>query len=294
MSNETGLMAKLTEQVVISSNPAIAAVQKALPELMVLAKINYPDMEDSAIFGLIKSEFSNLEYIASIKPKIADCDTRSAVAAIKQVIRKNLTLDPTAGLVYCVPQGVNLGTKDAPKWITILQVNETVDGLLSVAMQAGSIVDYTAPICEFKDGKVFSVSMQIQKASGRWETKTFNEYHFDKWKAASAKRNNGIANASYTLCKGGIDPIFAATKCIRHSLKNLGTNTLAKLASHIQMPKPRIVPIEVAMSEAGEENAENATSAQVLVTTVEVVNVPTNEAKPTEQSNTTNFSMPFE
>lgn len=266
--------------IVISDNKAVATVQKALPELMALAKMNYPSMDQDSILGLIQGEFSHLEYIASVKPKILDCTPSSLIVGIKQVIKKNLSLDPSLGLVYCVPQGVNLGTKESPKWITILQVNETVDGLLSVALQSSSILDYTAPVCEFKDGKVLTVSMQIQKASGRWETKTFNEYHFEKWKAASAKRNGGVANASYSMCKGGIDPIFAATKCIRHSLKNLGTNPNAKLAERIQIEKPRIIPIEVAMNEAREEiapaNAANDTSATYHVQVHDAIEIKSN------------------
>jgi len=140
--------------------------------------------------------------------------------------------------------------------------------------------------------------------NGRWETVKFTEYDFERWGNASHKeRSRGkqdantkdYRNSLYSSWRGGIDPEMAKAKAIRHGLKKLGTNPNENKASAIQSAPMQLLPqltAEVEAKEVIEELAENATSAQVLGTTHEIINVDTPPA--TEQSNTTNFEMPFE
>lgn len=192
---------------------------------------------------LALQELNYLEQQAVQKPIIAQCEKNSIILAVKNVLRKNLSLDPSAGLVYIKTRSVSVNNT----WVTVLEIQETANGLLSYNRQLGRILDYENPqVKEDATGKTIGVSMKILKPSPlgpRWETYSFNEGDFLRWRRASHKENkrgykpnNGkpvpndddtvlnYANPNYTNWKGGLDPEFARAKCIRHSLKKLGSN----------------------------------------------------------------------
>ncbi len=257
---------------------ALAKIETAKPELMALAQMNHPSLNNEAVKGLILNELSHFANIVMVKPKLNDCTTESIVAAVKQAVRKNLTLDPTAGLMYLTPRGVNIGTKEKPQWIQILEAKETVNGLLSVALQSRSILDFEHPEVTTENGKVVKVSMKIQKASGRWETREFTQVNFEKWMKASRRQNTPFgdqsgkewANPLYFSQAGGIDEQFARTKCIRHSMTNLGTNMNMISAQRVEIQKPiKVVETEYAEVEVLENANENAQG--VYVQTHEII-----------------------
>ncbi len=258
---------------------ALAKIETAKPELMALAQMNHPTLNSEAVQGLILNELSHFANIVMVKPKLNDCTQESIVAAVKQAIRKNLTLDPTAGLMYLTPRGVNLGTKDKPNWIQILEAKETVNGLLSVALQSRAILDFEHPEVVTENGKVTKVSMKLQKTSGRWELREFTQVHFEKWMKASRRQNTPYdyqgtkewANPLYFSQSGGIDEQFAKTKCIRHSMVNLGTNMNMISAQRVEIQKPMTV-VENKYAEAEVIETITEDTAAVYVTTHEVVN----------------------
>lgn len=290
MSNETGLMAKLTEQV---------------PTFKQLALINGIAPEKAEAIVIQEVEFIRESALAN--PDIMKCAPQTVLFVVKRAIKNNLTLDPQAGLMYLKTRNVNLSTdQNNPQWVKVLEAQETCNGILSKCRMTGRIIDHKLPQVEFNEtGKCVGVTFEFQLPNGRWETVKFTEYDFERWGNASHKeRSRGkqdantkdYRNSLYSSWRGGIDPEMAKAKAIRHGLKKLGTNPNENKASAIQSAPMQLLPQETAATEAKEvieELAENVTT-QMLVTTVEVVNVPTNEAKPTEQSNTTNFSMPFE
>lgn len=312
MSNETGLMAKLTEQV---------------PTFKQLALINGIAPEKAEAIVIQEVEFIRESALAN--PDIMKCAPQTVLFVVKRAIKNNLTLDPQAGLMYLKTRNVNLSTdQNNPQWVKVLEAQETCNGILSKCRMTGRIIDHKLPQVEFNDaGKCVGVTFEFQLPNGRWETAKFTEYDFERWKTASHKeRARGYkavapltpeqiakgwvqkeqkeapnketlnyANELYNSWRGGIDPEMAKAKAIRHGLKKLGTNPNENKASAIQSAPMQLLPqltAEVEAKEVIEELAENATSAQVLVTTHEIINVDTPPA--TEQSNTTNFEMPFE
>ena len=289
MSNETGLMAKLTEQV---------------PTFKQLALINGIAPEKAEAIVIQEVEFIRESALAN--PDIMKCAPQTVLFVVKRAIKNNLTLDPQAGLMYLKTRNVNLSTdQNNPQWVKVLEAQETCNGILSKCRMTGRIIDHKLPQVEFNEaGKCVGVTFEFQLPNGRWETVKFTEYDFERWGNASHKeRSRGkqdantkdYRNSLYSSWRGGIDPEMAKAKAIRHGLKKLGTNPNENKASAIQSAPMQLLPqltAEVEAKEVIEELAENATSAQVLVTTHEIINVDTPPA--TEQSNTTNIKMPFE
>lgn len=235
-------------------------VRNDLPTLEKILSLSAAPGTDVATIAA--QEFMYLEAIAQSKPEVYNCTPQSILLAVKGVMRQNLTLDPYAGLVYTKTRNVNIGTQQAPIWAKVLEMMPTANGLISINRQLGRILDYTNPEVK-KDitGKVVEVSMKILKPSygaPRWETYTFDESDFTRWQRASHKENArnkqdadanklNYANPNYTNWKGGIDPEFARAKCIRHSLKKLGTNPQEVASASVKVagvPQDRVIDPE--------------------------------------------------
>lgn len=250
-------------------------VRPEINNLAAILSLN-SDKDASAMQVLALQELNYLEQHTALKPAILQCEPNSIILAVKNVMRKNLSLDPSAGLVYVKSRNVNIGTYEKPNWKTVLEVQETANGLLSYNRQLGRIMDYTNPkIKEDDNGKTIGVSMQILKPSypqPRWEEYSFNEGDFMRWRKASHKENKkgykqgsnkpvpdddtlNYANPNYTNWKNGLDPEFARAKCIRHSLKKLGSNPNENMQVIINGPKFKpVIDINVAESEADDDN----------------------------------------
>lgn len=219
-------------------------VKDDLPTITkILALNNRPGTDVATIAA---QEFMYLEAIAQSKPDILACTPASILLAVKGVLNKNLTLDPQAGLVYVKTRNVNTAPYGQPeKWTKVVEMMPSVNGIISINRQQGLLLDFTNPEPK-KDakGKVISVSMKVLLPSygqPRWETREFDESDFKRWQIASHKENSrgykansgkpvpdintlNYANPNYTSWQSGMDPEFARAKCIRHSLKKLGTN----------------------------------------------------------------------
>lgn len=191
-------------------------------------------------------EISNFEMILTTKPDIGGCTPMSILLAVKQTICDNLSLAPSAGLVYLIP------SKVGNDWVATYL--PTANGLLSMAYQSGAILDNKRPVVTFDGtGKVDSVTVEFLVPSHpqpRWESITFNEVHFKKWRDASTKKNNGKTNANYSSWNSGIDPEFAGTKAIKHGLNKRGSNGNAP--RNADMSNIKFEPIESIQKEETE------------------------------------------
>lgn len=203
-------------------------------------------------------EFSNLEMLVQMKPELLGCTPSSMVYALKACIADNLSISPSAGLAYMVPGQVNdaAGNK---QWVVTYK--PTVNGLLSIAFQKGSILDVKSPTVIYdENGKVTKVLVHFLVPSWpnpRWDSPDiYNHVFFERIKRASEKKNNGKANANYTSWNGGIDPVFASTKAMKHYLEKRGTNNnYNRPASAFSTGKfSNIIPAEVAYAEVNEEH----------------------------------------
>lgn len=254
------------------------------PEIPTLMAILSLSNEAKDLQTVVLQELTYLEQHALAKPEIINIakgnpqQQQTIVLAIKNTMRKNLTLDPSAGLVYVKTRKLQLGNQ----WVETLEIQETANGLLSFNRQLGRILDFTRPKVTKNDkGRVTGVSMRLLLPSPlgpRWEDFDYDESDFKRWATYSHKersRNKADADAKalnyanhlYRSWEGGIDPEFARAKCIRHSVKKLGTNSNeGALVINLNLPKEKLLDAEVALAEAADDNGEFAWSEEVSTT----------------------------
>lgn len=254
------------------------------PEIPTLMAILSLSNETKDLQTVVVQELTYLEQHALAKPEILGVakgtlqQQQTIVLAIKSTMRKNLTLDPSAGLVYVKTRKMQINNA----WVEVLEIQETSNGLLSYNRQLGRILDFTRPKVTKNDkGRVTGVSMRLLLPSPlgpRWEDFDYDESDFRRWATYSHKErsrnkadaNNetlNYANHLYRSWQGGIDPEFARAKCIRHSCKKLGTNPNEGLVVlNLNLPKGKLLDAEVAMAEAADENGEFAWHEEVNTT----------------------------
>jgi hypothetical protein len=275
-------------------------IKPELPEITALLSLN----NTGDIQTMAMQELNYLEQQAALKPIILQCEKVSIVLAVKNVLRKNLSLDPNAGLVYLKTRNTNVGTYEKPIWKLVLEVQETANGIISYNRQIGRMLDCTNPkVKKDSTGKVIGVSMEILKPSyrdTRWELYEFDESDFIRWQRASHKENKkgykdnkgmkvpndetlNYANPNYTSWLNGIDPEFARAKCIRHSFKKLGSNPNEQAKLTFKIPEPLIDP-RIAITEAEDQD----------FTPHEEITSQVNESQPhTNNQNDTNNGYNF-
>lgn len=210
----------------------LADLNNNIQTLAKIALINLPENTSMAkAERIVMKEIVNFEMVCVLKPELANLDKQSILIAVKQCIADNLTLSPNAGLVYLYPGKVATGINpktNAKEYKDILVYEPTSEGRISIARQAGVIMDHKRPFVEFDStGKVCAVTFEFllnALPKPRWEIVRFDTNDFERWKQKSAAKYNGTPNANYTSYKGGIDPEFARAKAIKHGLKKRGTN----------------------------------------------------------------------
>lgn len=229
-------------------NQLVTTLKKEVTQIEALMQMNGRRPEE--VKALAQQEIGYLEALSITNQTLKRCEPVSVFLAVKAVVRQNLTLDPYCGLVYVKTRNFNAGTPQSPDWKTVLEIQPTANGLLSINKQCGTILDYKRPEV-FKDasGKVIGGKFEILKPSvpePRWETYTFDEDDIYRWQRASHKENKrgydnlseqkkqgkrvpddaslNYSNENYTNFKGGVDPEFMRAKMIRHALKKFGTN----------------------------------------------------------------------
>lgn len=256
-------------------------VKQSLPEFTGLIMLNGRQNIDAQTLAIQELEYLN--GLAISKPELLECLPVSIITCIKSVLKNNLTLDPSANLVYVKTRNMNTKNEQGQEvWVKVMEVQQTYNGKLSVARQCGTIIDFKNPEVEFdNDGKVKSVSFEILRPSGnstRWEKYTYSEYDFLRWQTASHKENSrnkqgadintlNYSSAMYRSWKGGIDPEFAKAKAINHSLKKLGTNVNEAMAKKIVIEN-KIVEIENSAAEAADyEDLSNKDQSNISDTT---------------------------
>lgn len=263
----------------------LAKVEQAVPELQALVNLNCQD--NNKAMAIVAQELEFLKEIAMSNPELLKCTPDSAVLAVKRAMKNNLTLDPQAGLVYVKSRNVNVGTKEQPQWVSIMETQETANGIISKLRMFGRILDIKRPAVEYDaNGKVTSVTVEWLVPSTpqpRWESATFTEYEFSKWRAASHREKargkqdaatKDYSNPLYSSWKGGIDAEFARAKAIRHALKKLGANANETFAKAIQSTDPIQI---IEQSAAVAELKDDEPSTQVYLTTHSIETINPNE-----------------
>lgn len=272
---------------------ALAVLQENLPTIEALIKLN---AGNGVSVGEIRTraleEIAHFELLLLLKPEIEQCEKQSILLAIRQVVKKNLSLDPSQGLVYTMIGSVK---NKQGNYVKILEVPETANGKISVARQCGRILDIKRPVISYNSSgqcdKIVIEYLVPSVPSPRWEVQEFTENNFKKWKMASHKKNGrgkpienikeggakeviDYSNPLYSSWNGGIDPEFAATKSIRHSLTKLGTNI-----NEVNGLKLNLSPMEPIISPdaAAKEVREEVENDKSYTDFEEIPTVPANE-----------------
>jgi len=252
----------------------LTLLNKEKPTLTQLVLINMPpgsSIEDAGRLAL--KEIMNFELVLTQRPELKACTPNSVLLAVKQVISDNLTLAPSAALVYLYPGKVLVGNNEANQKVyeTVLTYDPTANGRLSIARQAGRILDNKRPVVTYDaTGKVETVTVEFLVPSypaPRWESIKFGQSHFAKWQQKSAAKFGGTASANYFSWNKGIDPDFASTKAIRHGLNKLGTNMNERPNMAVQMDFKGMPPEVV-----NKESQENVLQAPAYTSYEEVQN----------------------
>lgn len=238
-------------------------IKNELPTLEALFRLHAPNADAATA---VMQELEYLQMRCSTTPAITECTPQSIVLAVKSVIRKNLTLDPSAGLVYMKTRNVKVVADGKEKWIKVLEIEDTANGLISHNRQLGRILHHERPHVTKENGKVVAVKFRYLVPSPLgplWEEPEFDESDFFKWRKASHKENRraydnardkggkpvpndealNYANPNYTNFNGGIDPEFARAKAIKHGLKKLGTNSNERPAAVVPYKHEPVVDI---------------------------------------------------
>ncbi len=203
-------------------------------------------------------EMSNFEMLVANKPELEGCSPISVLQAFKECISNNLTFAPSAGLVYLYPSmiktGVDPKTNQAIK-TKVLVFDPSAEGRLSIAFQAGTILDLKRPVYEYNDkNQITKISCEFLVPSSpapRWDLVSMDAAEFTRLMQKSAAKF-GTANAGYTSHNGGIDPEFAFAKLIRHKLKKRGTNMNAQ-----RNPVPANIPHVIDPAKGMSESIES-------------------------------------
>lgn len=299
----------------------VSALVKQLPTLAALAGLTA--RKGTNLNAIVMQEIEYLRMHMITKPDIAECVPESVVVAMKSMMRDNLSCDPKAGLVYLQTRNVKVKSKSADgkvaeKWVKILDITPSGNGKLSIARQAGRVLDAKRPQLT-KDnatGRVTGVSIELMLPSvpePRWETFEYDESDFERWMKASHRqgarnkndRNDetlNYANPLYTSWRGGIDPEFARAKALTHACNKKGTNRNESRAGFIgHGAKVEIDPKadEAAQSEVYEdadyievldpgdakfENGEASSKAIEPTAAAPQVAVPAAEVKPNKNA----------
>lgn len=242
-------------------NKAIATLQEPsnFETLVKLAKWCNPEMEEYALKARVIQEVGYFEYACMLNDNLSTCNPRSVMMMLRWVIQNKLSVDTQAGLVYLKTRNVK---QSDGSFIKVLEYEPSPEGVLSMSYSTGEIIDHQRPVIHY-DGlekpKVVSVDFSFQLHNGRWETVSYSEGHFRKWRLASHENNArgssdgdmvkmNKANKSYTSFNGGIDPEFCTGKAIKHGLDKRGTNRIAP--KRVTMPMQETAPVSDRQYEA--------------------------------------------
>lgn len=191
-------------------------------------------------------EKDNFSKLISQSDNLRDCTPMSIYLAFGKVMGLKLTFDNgRAPLVYLIPGSRNIGTKDNQKWIKEVVAQPSPDGEKEIRINNGILKKVSQPIIVHK-GDIFKERFDFEKnevyvteferldksneiiasfiiltePDGHIVHKVFKPIDWNRWKAASAKKNRGVANALYTSgIDGQIDESFLKGKTTLHSFK---------------------------------------------------------------------------
>lgn len=180
------------------------------------------------------------------KNDLQQCDTISLYGCFLDTAVDGLSLDPSRKLTYIIPENVNVGTKDSPKWIKRARRVISPYGELALRQKYGQIKYADDPVIVYAGDKFSPGTDATGKKFVSYEAKIPNDSNeiiggfirivrvdgsvdfywmtnrdIVRLKGYSERKNRGTANALYSSSStGSIDPGFFAAKLIKHAFKS--------------------------------------------------------------------------
>ena len=239
MSEQQQTMMQVLRSTPANALPDIPAVVQRFTDLVMKVQ-QQPKGVAEAIFH--SEKFHYLKQINDNKA-LKDCDQLSLYGCFLDMAVNGLSFDPTKKLCYIIPENVNVGTKDNPRWEKRARLEVSPYGELAIRQRAGQIKYADDPIIVYegdhfapmvKEGKkyvdyalnlnhsnvIIGSFIHIVRLDGSDDYYWLLREDIARLKAYSEKKNKGYANALYSSVNGQIDSGFLAAKTIKHAFKS--------------------------------------------------------------------------
>jgi phage RecT family recombinase len=168
--------------------------------------------------------------------ELSECEKMSLYGCFLDVAVNGLSFDPGMKQVYLVPYGVNLGTKESPRWIKRAQLMISPYGELQMRIRSGQIKYADNPVLVFegdhfiqgtrngqvfvehaaqfprKSEKVIACYVRLERADGSFDFKVMSIEEILKLKASSKAQNS----AAWTTHLNGM----IQAKTLKHAFKS--------------------------------------------------------------------------
>lgn len=287
MSNQTSMI-QVLRSTPANSLPEIPQVEKRFTDLVMKVQ-QQPKGVAEAIFHSEKFHYMKL---INDNQALKQCDQLSLYGCFLDMAVNGLSFDPTKKLCYIIPENVNVGTKDNPKWEKRAKLEVSPYGELAIRQRAGQIKYADDPVIVYegdefrpmvKDGKkyvdyalnlnhsnvIVASFIHIVRPDGSSDYHWLLREDIARLKSYSERKNKGTANALYTSQNGQIDPGFLAAKTIKHAFKSYPKVNLrgefAQLEKPVEEEEIDIYGVDMSTGEVNIESqkAENQSDFHV-------------------------------
>lgn len=199
--------------------------------------------------------------------KLKNCTKISLYSAFTEISIQGISIQPgQKSEAYLESRGVNIGTRNEPKYIDTCMLRITAYGELNMRITSGQIIRMKNPIVLYEGdhfqpltnqrGELYvdykpSIPRKSQKIYGAWVCIELPGDSLDfKWlldddiarlmKYSIPKFGNerGSANALYTANDGQIDPGFLEAKTIKHAMRAYTKLRVSDVAAFEDDPEP--------------------------------------------------------
>lgn len=232
----------LTKKHISALNPVAVAMDPAVRNQFVNKFVQMFQVPQAEAIRFYDRESDNFSRMVSQSEALRTCTPMSLYMAFMKVGALKLTFDNgRKPLIYLIPGNRNVGTKDKPQWVKEVAAQPTPEGEKEVRVNNGILKKVGHPIIihhgdvyrEFlnsggeltieweglnKSTKIIGSFIRLVEPDGTVVFKTFKPNDWERMKAASAKKNKGVANALYTAgTDGQIDEGFLKGKTLLHA-----------------------------------------------------------------------------
>lgn len=239
---------------VISAIAQIETPETAAKFVKLFQSVNNIKSENEAR-QFFEVEVFHFQKLIQENATLQECTELSSKSTFLEVISNGLTFEKSQNQVYLMPQAVNVGTKDAPKWERRMSWTMAKGGLEYVCRKAGSIKSVSNPILVYQGDNIDVSELGIKHTpaiprksdillggycivmlpDGSKEPFWFDISEVERLKRFSAKKNKGTVNELYSGDNGQIDAGFLKTKIVKAALANKPRKALTNVDNLVEI-----------------------------------------------------------